>query len=254
MKKRHINKIKLFRLKQLRKKVFQYIKYAHKQPLSPLKLCESDCCLLLAPHADDESIGLGGTLCLHAEKFEIVCLTDCSHGVPYLSRCNARKQRKLEFFKAMSKVKVSSKVFEENIEDSNLQSSYSEFYRIMEQFDMDKYSHVFLPHSFEGHRDHWATARLFQKYMKKRKIVRKHMKVLLYEVWTPLTLSNKYVDISSVIEKKMNLIITYESQVTIYNYARMIKGLNTFRGMIPHVEYAECFQELSLKEFLSIKL
>ena len=254
MKKWLLNKIKLFRLKQLRQKVFQYIKHAHKQPLKPLKLMQIDRCLLLVPHGDDESIGLGGTLCLHAEKFEIVCLTDCSHGVPNLPRNEAIRQRKLEFLKAMSKVKVSSKIFEERIEDSNLQRSELEFQRIMDQFDMDKYSYVFLPHHFEGHVDHWATARLFQKYIKKRKILRRQIKLLFYEVWTPLTLPNRYVDISSVIEKKVDLINTYESQVVFNDYARRITGLNIYRGMIPNVEYAECFHEFTLKEFLSIKL
>ena len=242
------------RLRQLRRQVLQCLRSAPIQPLAPLELADSDRCLLLAPHGDDESIGVGGTLWLHAEKFDVLCLTDCSRGVPGCAHDEAIHQRKLEFHEAMSQVGVSSKKFAARIADSNLQNSRREFYRLLDELAIDEYSHILMPHPFEQHPDHWSTARFFQWYLSKRPSVFRHGRVLFYEVWTPLIVPNTYVDISSVIERKTDLINTYKSQTSSIDYAGRIRGLNAYRGMIPRVQYAECFQRLSFEELRTMKL
>ena len=234
--------------------MLQCLRSAPVLPLVALDLRDSDRCLLLAPHGDDESIGLGGTLCLHAEKFDVVCLTDSSLGLPDCPRDEAVRRRRKEFIEAMSRVGVSRKEFAARIADSNLHNSKQEFYRILDELRLNEYSYVFLPHPFEQHPDHWSTVRLFQRYVRKNRSSAGSGRVLLYEVWTPLAVANAYVDITSVIERKTDLINVYESQTSSIDYARRIKGLNVYRGMIPHVQYAECFQHLSFAELRKMRL
>lgn len=45
-----------------------------------IKIKPDDKCLVIAPHADDESIGCGGLLLTYPQNFEVVVLTDGRRG------------------------------------------------------------------------------------------------------------------------------------------------------------------------------
>ena len=226
------------------------------QPLTPVQVTLDNlgACLLIAPHADDESIGLGGLLCFQGEKFDVVCVTDCRLGITGASHNEAIHCRRDEFSTAMKMAGVKNSIFTTQINDSELRNSEFEFHDILSKLQLCEYSHIFLPHPLDQHPDHWVTARLFRNYVKKIRCVPSSTRIVFYEVWSPLAIANSYVDISTVIEKKMNLIACYKSQIKIIDYDVRIKGLNAYRGMTPHVKYAEYFHDLSLDEYMKLEL
>jgi LmbE family N-acetylglucosaminyl deacetylase len=64
-----------------------------------------------------------------------------------------------------------------------------------------------------------------------------------YEAWTPLAEYNHVEDISDVMERKLQAIQCYPSQLTGFRYDRAIRGLNEYRGALAaKCDYAEVFQ------------
>lgn len=51
-----------------------------------LEIEPNDKCLIIAPHADDESIGCGGILLKYPQNFEVVVLTDGGKGGAMIAR------------------------------------------------------------------------------------------------------------------------------------------------------------------------
>lgn len=185
---------------------------------------------------------------LHPEAFHVACVTDCATGNPDKCCREAIRERKLEFEMAMKSIHTKRFHYNLTIRSDNLEKSYTEFESLLDTFDLSKYRHVFLPHHFDQHQDHMAITRLFRRYCMRHRLA-SHINVLLFEVWTPMTMLNRYVDISDVMEEKMRLINTYASQTRVIDYASRVQGLNRYRGMIPQVDYAECFQQISVKDF-----
>src|SRR5438309_11946363 len=67
--------------------------------------------LVIAPHPDDESIGCGGTICLHADRGDRVAavfLTSGAMGLPDLSEGDAPRTRARESEEAAGALGISS--------------------------------------------------------------------------------------------------------------------------------------------------
>ena len=94
-----------------------------------------------------------------------------------------------------------------------------------------------MPSPYDAHPDHMAVELLFKKYFKKY-----YDKVVYYEIWSALSTPTNYIDITSVIDKKLENIKLYKSQMKYIDYSARIEGLNKYRGLIPHVDYAENYQ------------
>lgn len=240
-------------IRKRRESIFYITKVFSPSDLLKLTLSDTDRCLVLAPHADDESIALGGLLIQQPEVFDILCLTDCSTGNPEKPREEVVKERRGEFEQAMASIGVNSYRFNLEIPSDDLLNHYQEFERILLQADLGRYSHVFLPHPFDQHPDHIAAAEHFHLFIR-RQMVPIRFKIALFEVWTPMAMPNYFADISAVMNKKKELIGRYISQVNRIDYAGRISGLNNYRGMIPHVKYAECFQLMTAREYTRLPI
>ena len=64
-------------------------------------------CLCLAPHADDEAIGMGGVLNLYHNDFKVVLLTNGAKGIPDKSEAETIEIRAEEFKNAMKFAMIS---------------------------------------------------------------------------------------------------------------------------------------------------
>ena len=202
-------------------------------------------CLCLAPHADDESIGMGGVLAKYGKLFDVICLTDGAKGVDedisYKEKIEVRKQ---ELISAMGKINVGSVKFFDEIPDKKLILNFDFFKKI----DISDYDYIFIPNILDQHRDHKAVALLLKELLKNKK-QKKDLKIAFYEVWSPLALPNHYVDISDVVEQKKDLIKTYQSQLKSFDYLNKIIGLNSYRGLAPQRDYVEAFLIVDVKTF-----
>ena len=108
---------------------------------------------------------------------------------------------------------------------------------------------VYLPFHLENHPDHRTTTAIGLEALKQRPV----STVLLYEVWTTL-IHNQLVDISNVIDKKLEAVRVYRSQKDIDEFADRVKGLNRFRSLHSdnQFQFAEAFFKLDLRDVDSI--
>lgn len=200
-------------------------------------------CLLLAPHPDDETFGCAGMLINYPQNFHVMCITDGRCGGYNLSEEENIVVRKAEFERAMEVFGVKSYEFLE-IQDRKLIYNYENF----SSLDISTYDYVFLPNCFDQHKDHKAVTVLLKKLLRHKKH-KSDLKIVFYEIWSPLPLINKILDITFIIDKKREAIKVYESQHNYLNFEDGIIGLNQYRGMQISVGYAEGYCLTDVKTF-----
>lgn len=208
---------------------------------------EKDKCLLLAPHADDESIGMGGTLARYGKNFDIICLTDGRKGFPKKLKIPTDikiQTRKEEFANAMSNVEVNSAEIG-TIPDKDIILNYEKFAEI----DFQNYDYIFIPNILDQHIDHKTISIHLARYFKENKPAKK-IKIGMYEVWSSLPLPNHYVDISDYVETKRKMINAHVSQNDLKQFDNRILGLNFYRGIVHDANYVEAFMIFDIDEFL----
>jgi N-acetylglucosamine malate deacetylase 1 len=211
---------------------------------TPLHL-EGKKCLLLAPHPDDESIGAGGTLALYTSQFSVACLTNGSKGINGNHPEITASLREQEFRAVMDLLKV-PEVFWLDIEDTHLLKGYSVF----KTLDLSAYDVIFLPNLLDQHPDHKAVSLLVSQYFKEYPTKAKAgLQLAFYEVWSALPLPNAFLNISTVIDLKKNMINTHVSQVSGQDFTEMMLSLNRYRGISRGVGYAEAFCVVGLGLF-----
>jgi len=203
-------------------------------------------CLCLAPHQDDETIGMGGTLTKYNENFEVICLTNGAKGFKHLNHDEAVKIRKEEFSSAMKVANIKNfKIL--NIEDRALFDGYNEFKKI----DISNYDYIFLPNPIDQHKDHKASSILLFRLLQER-IYKKNLQIVFYEVWSPLTFSNSVIGIEPQIETKRKMLEEYKSQCEQRSYFEASLGLSAYRGLAKKQNYAEAFWRMPVNDFFEI--
>lgn len=205
-----------------------------------LKIEPDDLILIVSPHPDDESIGCGGLILNYGTQIEVLLITDgrTAHGEDLTDEeCAVR--RYLEFQKMLKNTSVKNHYYMK-IADGNAIACD----KGLDNIDINKYTKIFVPNRAEEHVDHRAANECMRKLMRKRRC-----KAVLYEyeVWSPLAYPTHYIDISSCIESKDELISCYESQLCIRDYHAMVRGINAYRGVSCHTKYAEAYELISIK-------
>jgi|SaaInl8_200m_RNA_FD_contig_91_134993_length_5554_multi_5_in_0_out_0_3 LmbE family N-acetylglucosaminyl deacetylase len=233
-------------VKKIIKKIFNFYNKLETIYPEPLDIKESDKILILAPHADDESIGCGGLLLKYASQCDVIFLTDGRHGDIDIEPSKMIEIRKKEFESVMNKLEVNHFSLL-GVEDTKLGSNYNTFKEIL----FNEYNYICIPNNLDQHPDHKAVTKHMKKAFKENKINNK-IKILMYEVWGTLPLPNFYTDISDSIENKKEIINMYHSQIKHIDYAGKITALNEYRGMIASKKSVEAYFILSVEDFESI--
>ena len=79
------------------------------------------------------------------------------------------------------------------------------------------------------------------------------MALVLYEVHKPMSSYNLIEDVSIEMDKKMNAMTIYSSQLKTTRWDLAIKGLNQYRGLLhDNLKYAEVFQIKKLSSILPL--
>ena len=192
---------------------------------------DTDKILVVAPHPDDDCIGLGGLLSLYAKNCDVLLVTDgYDESMGDSNICNIRLS---EFETAMRTLGVN-----DYKELHLIQYTITENIKAFNGIDFKNYDYVFIPNRHEYHKDHIAVYKAVSKLCKREK---SKAKVVEYEVWTTLRKPNIYIDITTVIEKKRELIEIYKSQTKDLDYVNLAMGLNAYRGISRKMCYAEAF-------------
>jgi len=235
-------KLKSNIVKKVIKKIFNF--YTKLKTIYPeqLNIKSTDKILILAPHADDESIGCGGLLLNHANQCDVIFLTDGRHGDKDIEPSKMIDIRKKEFENVMEKLNVNNYRLL-GIEDTKLTDNYN----IFKTIDFDSYDYIFIPNHLDQHPDHKAVIKHIKKAYSEN-IINDKIKIAMYEVWGTLPLPNFYIDLSSMIEEKKEIINMYHSQIKHIDYATKIFALNEYRGMTVDKHSIECYFIMDMKD------
>jgi len=192
--------------------------------------------LVVAPHPDDESIGCGGTICLHADRGDRVAavfLTSGEMGLTDLSEDDARRMRERESEDAAAILGISSVTFlrrpDQHLEQDTVQAAQA----LKPILEREKPEIIYLPHERDFHQDHRASVSIVQKAVGASGIATPAL--LSYEVLTPLSEYDRAEDISTVIQRKLKAVCAHRSQVRQFRYDRALRAMNRFRGVVAGV-------------------
>jgi LmbE family N-acetylglucosaminyl deacetylase len=201
--------------------------------------------MVIAPHPDDESIGCGGTICLHLERGDdvgVVFLTSGERGIPEAGVEHARAIREAEAVEALCILGVEKMHFL-HLPDLSVASDLDEgARRLAVRLAAAQPDIVYLPHPDEAHPDHAAALPLVRRAFRQIVDGRPAVELRGYEVWTPLAAHGWAEDITRHMARKLRAVRCYQSQLTEFRYDRAVRGLNQYRGCLAaRCRYAEVF-------------
>lgn len=207
--------------------------------------------LVIAPHPDDEVLGCGGTIARHVANSDDVflCIATSAY-TPDWSE-DFIKNRKIEIENSCRILGINKTYFLnfptvklDTIPQKDLNSSFSS---ILDQINPDI---VYIPFKGDLNKDHRL---IFEALLVATRPVNSSVsRVLAYEIlsetewgnpienFTP----NSYVDISNTLEKKINSMQAYKSEIRNYPHPRspdVIRALAIKRGSEAGVKFAEAF-------------
>lgn len=172
--------------------------------------------LVLSPHVDDETIGLGATLLKHKKldnKMALVYLTDGGGSTSDLSRSELVNQRKKEGERVKEIYGFDSLYFLDEL-DGQLNSSNRELIeKIVNILEEEKPSIIYTPFLIDGHRDHVETTKALIQALEIWN--KKFDKVYMYEVncpINPLLVNSVSIMDEDLYNKKGNMYKIFTSQ------------------------------------------
>ncbi len=212
--------------------------------------------LVVAPHPDDDVIGCGGSIIRHVRRGNTVGVVYITSGdMGGLDRREAEMGaiREAEATKAAKLMGIKDRHFFRKT-DGNLtctREDIAEATKLIRDYRPDV---VYLPHAYDGHRDHRLTHELITEaclWAARPQLAECGRQLwlvgtlLCYEVGTPLPVVNYTEDISDVIDLKIAAMQLHESQAVNLEYAEAVRNLNRLRGIASGLgAYCECFQVL----------
>lgn len=219
--------------------------------------------LVLAPHMDDETIGCGGTLALHAQRgarITVVFLTDGRNGSSEVNTLygeqRERKQQELielrttEARAALQRLGAHRMICLD-AEDGALEKCDWAAEKLRDVLLKQQPDLVYLPFYLEEHPDHRAASRVLLDAASGTSL---QFQCMGYEVWTPL-FPNCLVRIDATVEVKKQALREYASQLKQCDYLHASIGLNAHRsaGLInppgSSGGYAEAFYATPLPRY-----
>jgi len=191
--------------------------------MDQLLIDETDKLLIIAPHPDDECIGVGGILSLYPKQCDVWVLSDGRHGITGQNAIQTKEIRYNEFLDEMKEVLPNSyRLF--GVEDSTLMQNM----QLLDEEDLSYYSKIFVTSDKDSNLDHVAAAKIVMNALKKCKYSKPE--IFFYEVASALENQTHFINITSVIDKKIKAINFHSSQLKEKNYCELAKSLNSFRA------------------------
>jgi N-acetylglucosamine malate deacetylase 1 len=212
--------------------------------------------LVVAPHPDDEAIGCGGAICLHAargDRVSAVFLTSGELGLQHLAREAAWRIREEEARNAAHVLGVAETHFL-RCPDWHLNENLADAAGLLQPvLDSDMPRVIYFPHPQDAHPDHQAAARVLGMTLQHCK--QRPKGLYAYEVWSPLPAHDHVEYISDVMARKLRAVRCYRSQLSVFHYDRAVRGLNQYRGCLAgRCRYAEAFRRFQVDELLAASI
>ena len=244
----------LIPFKKLRRKIrknFSWI--ALENPLFEIK--ENTQCLMVSPHADDETIGCGGLLLHYAKNFDVICIGSSGIAWQNISAEERSEIRIKEFNNVMDAYGIKNRwIFKTygaptELEIEQINKHFNDYLNVL---DIKKYDYIFIPHPKDNHPAHKYITNILMKNIIKKKGYKKNLKIVYYEVWEAMQDVNWYEDIADVAQKKYEILRMYKSQHVYIKYDVRTEGLNRYRGVFKNnTDYAEAYKIRSVNKYLN---
>jgi len=201
--------------------------------------------LAIVAHPDDETFGCGGTLALHADKGHIV-------GVVSLT-CSSEERRR-ELHEASKTLGVDAPVI---FDEERLKAENEVITRISDVIVSKKPEIVITHLPYDYHREHRLASKLVKEAIEWAAHTTTYSepwhvdRLLLMEVNTLIPTPHIIVDITEVLDRKMEALRSYTTQLAKFPdeyYQRFNKLKAELRGVQGGCHYAEAFMEEPLAE------
>ena len=207
--------------------------------------------LIISPHVDDETIGIGGFLLNNKENnnnVDLLYMTD-SGGSLGKGTKEVKITRKEEAFKLQELLKL-NKVIILNVENNN-DEGYNEFaFEELEKIlNMGNYKNIFIVSPFDSHVEHRWVNKILGNILKVNNF---KYDIYLYEVSNllPFGLVNFYSSID--VNEKSKLYTIFESQKYTMDFD-IFNQLNKYKGKLIGIENGvELFCKLNSTDYLNI--
>ena len=207
--------------------------------------------LVVAVHPDDETLGCGGTLLKHKAKGDKVHWLICTnlnknHSYHVKREKEIQKVSKLFNFDSVHQLKFETK----KIDHYSISQIIDEISKVIKYL---KPNTIYLPFKEDIHTDHkkiFEAAYSCTKSFRFKYINKIYMMETLSETeFSPSTMEstfipNTFVDISKYINKKVQIMKIYKSEIDNHPFPRSetsIKALASFRGSSSGCKFAESF-------------
>jgi LmbE family N-acetylglucosaminyl deacetylase len=205
--------------------------------------------IVFAPHPDDETLGMGGSLRILSDlgkKIKVVVITRGEKAEPDVTKqkrhAELRQKEALKAFKVLGVTDYEFLGFPDREIFSNMGAVAKAMKKIVGDFSPDA---LYSPSMLEIHPDHRAVAELSLSICKENS----HVGCFFFEITVPLRPS-LFVDITNVFKFKKKAVKCYKSQLRITDYLRLAEALNTYRSFTlgKGVKFAESFWQVRQAE------
>lgn len=204
--------------------------------------------LILAPHPDDEAIGMGGVMSMHLENQSAITVLYMTDGRGALSSNGELIDIRRKEAESLAKKYKINQIFWK-IEDTcltNDRDTVSAMIKVLEDLQPTL---VYLPSFFDHHFDHFSANQILVDALKKTSPV--EMTILGYEVWDHTPFPNYIVNISSHFEKKAHMLSHYTTPLRATDFTKLCRYRNALHytlyidsGRSEIEGYAEAFSRL----------
>lgn len=207
--------------------------------------------LILAPHVDDETIGLGGTaLKLAAQGKDIHCIyiTDGAGSVSTIKKNDLVSRRKQEAAKVKDILGLTDIYFLDE-PDGQVRSHVTLVEKINQFIEKIKPEVIFCPTFIDCHPDHVQTSITLAKALE---TVRYEGEVWCYEINCPIepTMINSVIDITEYQNDKEQAIRAFESQAIDFDgFLYLSKIKKNLLEKNNNVQYVETFFTQPFEQF-----
>jgi LmbE family N-acetylglucosaminyl deacetylase len=207
--------------------------------------------LVFAPHPDDETFGLGGTLLLAAQAgidIHVVIMTDGALGGKAEDITNRRKE---EVQQAVDFIGVTSLHFFD-FPDRSLTVNEASIGKAVSYIEQVSPAAIFFPSMMEYHPDHRATAYIIGQAV--NRLSERDICCYAYDI-SVHGFINRLIDITSVVEKKVEAMGFYLSQLDENQYSDLVLALNRTRAytLSETVTHAEGLYQFTRDELQDIE-
>jgi LmbE family N-acetylglucosaminyl deacetylase len=194
--------------------------------------------LVLSPHPDDEIIGMGGTLHMHATNGSSVAVLYLTDGAGLGAGREERIRKRRSEAEAVGRDLGIRQIFWEK-HDTRLTDDADTVVELVALLEALRPASVYLPSYFDRHYDHFSTNAILAAAL--RRLPSHEPVVLGYEVWDNVPFQNFIVDITEHADAKKRLMRHYGTPLETTDFA----ALFDHRGALHYMLYVESRRERS---------